>query len=341
MASIQRRTRQDRTQSYRVQVRQQGQRRSATFATRVLARAWATQVESGMQRQHEAAEAVTLGELLERYRQEVLPRKKTRTQTNQVQHLAWWMQVLGPRPVADLTLSRLASCRDVLARDRSTGTVNQHLRTLSHAFSVAVREWGWLETNPLRRVQYLPETRGRVRFLSEVERPRLLAACQGSANRMLYPVVMLALATGARKMELFSLTWPQVDLGRALVTLHDTKNGEPRSMPLTGQALDVLRAHAKVLGLDTPLVFPRADGLRPMDIRYAWYRALKQAEVEDFRFHDLRHSTTSYLAMHGASLVEIAEVLGHKTLSMVQRYAHLSEGHTRSVLERMTSAIFK
>jgi integrase len=77
-----------------------------------------------------------------------------------------------------------------------------------------------------------------------------------------------------------------------------------------------------------------------MDIRYAWYQALKQAGIADFRFHDLRHSTASYLAMNGASLVEIAEVLGHKTLSMVQRYAHLSEGHTRSVLDRMTRAIF-
>jgi integrase len=101
-----------------------------------------------------------------------------------------------------------------------------------------------------------------------------------------------------------------------------------------------MRAHAKVVRIDTPFVFPRADGRRPVDVRHAWYRALAQAEITDFRFHDLRHSTASYLAMNGASLVEIAEVLGHKTLSMVQRYAHLSEGHTRSVLERMTRAIF-
>jgi integrase len=194
--------------------------------------------------------------------------------------------------------------------------------------------------SPFSHVRLLTEPRGRVRFLSEDERPRLLAACQASSNRHLYPLVILALATGARKMELLTLTWPQVDLGRALITLHDTKNGEPRSIPITGQALDVMRTHAKVVRIGTPLVFPRQDGRRPVDVRHAWYQALAQAEITDFRFHDLRHSTASYLAMNGASLVEIAEVLGHKTLSMVQRYAHLSEGHTRAVLERMTRAIF-
>jgi integrase len=141
-------------------------------------------------------------------------------------------------------------------------------------------------------------------------------------------------------MELLSLTWPQVDIGRALMILYETKNGEPRSVPLTRPAIDVIRAHAKVVRFDTPLVFPRRDGRRPVDVRYAWHQALRQAEIEDFRFHDLRHSAASYLAMNGASLVEIADVLGHKTLAMVQRYTHLSEGHTRGVLDRMTSAMF-
>jgi len=163
-------------------------------------------VERDMQRRPAACDVLILGALLARYRHEVLPRKKTRMQVNQAQHLAWWAQAFGTWPVADLTPARLATYRAVLARDRSAGTVNQYLRTLSHALSLAVREWGWLEANPLRRVQYLPEPRGRVRFLDEGERPRLLTACRASDNRMLYPVVMLALATGARKMEILGLT---------------------------------------------------------------------------------------------------------------------------------------
>ncbi len=195
-----------------MQVRLKGHALSATFASLTDARDWATKIESGIQRQHAAAGAVTLGELLERYRHEILPRKEVRTQSNQGQHLTWWKRTLGLRPLPEVTPDRLAACRDELAKTRSAGTVNQYMRTLSNAFTIASREWGWLEASPLSRVQPLPEPRGRVRFLDDNERPRLLAACQASGNRMLYPVVVLALATGARKMELLSLTWPQLDM---------------------------------------------------------------------------------------------------------------------------------
>jgi integrase len=107
-------------------------------------------------------------------------------------------------------------------------------------------------------------------------------------------------------------------------------------------ALTSLRKRVKVCLPDSPpLVFPRADSRWPVDVRHSWYEALRRAGIDDFRFHDLWHSTASYLAMSGATLVEIADVLGHKTLSMVERYSHLSEAHTRGMLERMTSAVFR
>jgi integrase len=218
--------------------------------------------------------------------------------------------------------------------------VNQYLATLSHALTVAAREWGWLEASPMAAVQRLREPRGRVRILSDEERPRLLAACQGSHNRCLYPVVLLAVSTGGRKMEILALRWPDVDLQRGVLTFHQTKNREPRRVPLTGPALTLMQHRARRRRLDTDLVFPRRDGHTPVDIRASWQRALGDAGIADFRFHDLRHSAASYLAMEGASLVELAEVLGHKTLAMVQRYAHLTEAHTRRVVERMTAAKF-
>jgi len=104
---------------------------------------------------------VTLGELVQRYRHEVLPHKQRGTQANQAHHLAWWTQALGPWLLTGVTPARLGACRDALAQTRAPSTVNQYLRTLSHAFSVAAREWGWLEQNLLRRVRLLPEPRGR------------------------------------------------------------------------------------------------------------------------------------------------------------------------------------
>jgi len=179
-----------------------------------------------------------------------------------------------------------------------------------------------------------------VRFLSDDERGRLLQACQASANPALYPAFVLSLSTGMRRMETMALAWQDVDLKAGRITLHETKNGTRRVVPLAGHALAVLRDHAKVRRLGTDLLFPGRKPSRPVELRKAWLEALKVAGIEDYRWHDNRHSAASYLAMNGASLAEIAEVLGHRTLQMVQRYAHLSEAHTAGVVERMNARIF-
>ena len=141
-------------------------------------------------------------------------------------------------------------------------------------------------------------------------------------------------------LELMGLKWADIDLNRQSIILHETKNDERRALPITGHALEILKELSKVRRIDTNLLFPRADGQKPIELRSAWDRAIREAQIENFKFHDLRHSTASYLAMNGATLAEIAEVLGHKTLAMVKRYAHLSEQHTHSVVDRMNKKIF-
>lgn len=184
------------------------------------------------------------------------------------------------------------------------------------------------------------EPRGRVRFLSDDERERLLKACKASDSKYLYLIVVLALSTGGRRMEVIGLKWSDVDFNRGIITLHETKNGERRVLPLAGHALALMKEHAKVRQLNCEYVFPSHNFKNPIDIRTPWETALKRADIEDFRFHDLRHSAASYLAMNGASLAEIAEILGHKTLQMVKRYAHLSEAHTSKVVAAMNQKIF-
>jgi integrase len=138
---------------------------------------------------------------------------------------------------------------------------------------------------------------------------------------------------------LMNLTWPDVDIPGRRITLHETKNGERRVVPLSGHAVDAVRAIPR--RIDTILLFPgKVKRNKPIDLRVPWRAALKSAEITDFRWHDLRHSTASYLAMTGATPVVIAEVLGHKTLQMVKRYAHLSEAHTAGVVESMNKKIF-
>ena len=146
-----------------------------------------------------------------------------------------------------------------------------------------------------------------------------------------------------RRGEVRRLVWSQIDLANGTIILTETKNKETRRVPIRGLALTLLRGHARVRRIDTNLVFPgehRTRPDKPFALNNAWYRALEEAKVSDFRFHDLRHTAASWLAMNGASLLEIAEVLGHKTLQMVKRYSHLAESHTAMVVERMNRNVF-
>lgn len=237
-------------------------------------------------------------------------------------------------------------------RYRTPATVNRYLAALSHVFTYAVKELNWMDENPLTKVSKEKEPSGRTRFLSEAERDAFLDACRVSTSPDLYPAVVLALSTGARRQEIIGLSWREVDLKRGRVTLPDTrtKNGEPRVLPLTHHALALLRERVKVRRIDTDLIFPARDRYRrlraataplpPADLRTPFETALKRSGITGFRWHDLRHTAASYLAMNGATLAEIAEILGHKTLAMVKRYSHLSEAHTAGVVEKMNRAMF-
>jgi integrase len=358
MANIEKRTTQDGKTSYRVKIRLKGYpAQSATFDRLTDAKRWAQQTEAAIRegRHFKTAEAKkhTLGELIDRYTRDVLVRNP-KSAEDRKHHLQWWKEAIGAYALADITPALLGECRDrLLSEGRANATVAKYLAVLSHAFSVAVGEWGWLEVSPVGKVKKPSLPRGRVRFLSDDERARLLSACRESANPFLYPAVVLALSTGMRQGEIMGLYWrdpknpPQdrawgvVDAPAGRIVLHLTKNGERRVVPLVGHALEQVRELAKVRRLDTDLLFPgKVDPSEPIDLRQPWEKALERAEIHDFRFHDLRHSAASYLAMNGASLAEIAETLGHKTLQMVKRYSHLSEAHTASVVERMNAKIF-
>jgi integrase len=213
------------------------------------------------------------------------------------------------------------------------------MAALSHALTIAVNEWEWLESNPMKKVKKPKEPRGRVRYLSDDERERLFNACMESNNGFLYTVVLLATSTGMRLGEIMGLSWSDIDINKGRIVLQETKNGERRTVPLVGKALDAMKKHNQVRRLGSNYIFPSKNGKKPACIRVAWNNAIAKAEVENFHFHDLRHSTASYLAMNGASLAEIADILGHKTLQMVKRYAHLSDSHVAGVLEDMNKKV--
>ena len=353
MANIEKRNSSDGVTSYRVKIRLKGfPVQSATFERITDAKKWVQQTEAAIRegRYFKTTEGKrhTLVELIDRYIRDVLPHKP-RSACDQMRQLKWWSAEIGSHALSDVTPSLIAQYRDKLAggitchgKLRSPATVNRYMAALSIVFTTAVKEWGWVDDTPMRKVSKGKESRGRVRFLSDDERPRLLKACKESSNPYLYPVVVLALSTGMRQGEIMGLTWDDVDLNRGRAILHETKNNERRGVAITGHALELLKGLTKVRRIDSNFLFPskRNRSQKPIDLRAPWEAALKKTGVEDFKFHDLRHSAASYLVMNGASLAEIAEVLGHKTLQMVKRYAHLSEGHTARVVASMNDKIF-
>ncbi len=352
MASIRKRKDKQGNLRYQVIVRKKGvPDQYATFERLTDARRWARQIEAAIEegRHFKTSEAKrhTVTELIDRYVKEILPSKEKSAIDQKIQ-LDWWNQAIGTYSLADVTTALVSEQRDLLSKEvthlgkpKSPATVNRYLSALSHAFAVAEQEWQWIDSNPVRKVRKLKEPRGRVRFLTDDERARLLETCKQSPSRHLYPIVVLALSTGMRLGEITGLRWNDINLNDGRIILEETKNGERRLVPLVGFALDALKEHSKIRRLGFDYVFSSDQKNQPVIIRKAWNTALEKAEIEDFRFHDLRHSAASYLAMNGATLAEIAEVLGHKTLQMVKRYAHLSEAHTAGVVERMNNKIFK
>jgi len=370
MAVIEKRKTQDGKTHYRVKVRLKGYPPQTSTHERLAdAKRWAAETETSIRegRHFKTVEAKkhTLGEVVDRYIRDILPQKK-KSQKKQTAQLLWWKEQIGHHILSDLSPSLIAECRDRLANgmtyrgsQRSPSTVIRYIAALSHALTVAVKEWGWIDDNPIRKVSKPKEARGRVRYLEQEELTRLIQSCKESSNLYLFPIVKIALATGMRFGEIINLVWNQIDLSRKLITLHETKNGDRRAIPLSPQALNVFVELQQWRQPHTILVFPRLprskqniesvsssslcshepEKIQKIQkaavIRSAWEQALKRAAIDDFRFHDLRHCAASYLAMSGASLSEIAEILGHKTLAMVKRYAHLSDSHKHAVIDRM------
>lgn len=349
MATIEPRTLNDGSKRYRVRIRLLGEvPRTRTFKRLTDAKAWAAKAESdlghGTYVPKTADRRRTLRELITKYREEYLPARRLSDARKHEALLDWWAEHYGHLTLDRLVPEAIAEARRKLqARTTRSGdplsgaTVNRYLAALSAVCKWAWRELRWLPSNPVLDVTKAAESTGLVRYLSDDERKALLKACRESDNPNVYPFVMLALATGARYSNLRNLTWPDVDRAGWRVRFETTKNGEPRWMPVVGPAQAALQAHFDRDPTGNGWVFKSWRDDAPADMDKPWRKVRKEAGIEDVRFHDLRHTTASYLTMNGATLAEVAEALGHRTLVMAKRYAHQSGEHVRGTLERMAA----
>lgn len=246
----------------------------------------------------------------------------------------YWLDILGGRKIEDISTTDINDGLDKLSVGLSNATKNRYKAVISVIFSYAVRRYD-LTHNPVQNIRSLPENNHRVRYLSNNERKRLYEASRASKWSKLYLLIMMAITTGSRKGELMNLRWSDIDLDRQTAFVETTKNGQPKVMPLTD---DVVAELGRFIGKESELIFnSEIKPDKPYEFYKLWKKALKLAEIEDFRFHDLRHTTASYLAQNGCSLLEIADVLGHKQIQVTKRYAHLCIDHKA----RLINSVFK
>lgn len=356
MASIQKRKNANGSTSYKVQIRLKGYApETATFERKTDANQWAQKTEAEMRagRYFGASKRHTFRDLAEEYYEHSKDKVK----------LNYWISVFGNDTLDSITPIRIGKQRDKLLSEytqnystpatgdpikdakrekakRSGATVNRYLASLSSCLTYGVKTLQWIERNPCEKIKKPKESKGRVRFLTDQERISLLKACE--PHNDLYLAVVLALSTGARQAEVMTLKFSQIDFNRKIITLNSTKNGDTRSIPLVGNSFNLLQERAKVRSISDDRVFPPtrfAKKAKFLNLRQPWEKALKAADINDFHWHDLRHTAASYMAMSGVSLVEISKILGHRTMQMVSRYSHLSEGHIVATGEKLAARL--
>ncbi|MEC9362912.1 integrase [Sinimarinibacterium flocculans] len=314
-------------------------RQTRTFRTKAAAERWAREterdIERGAWRSTAMAERTTLAQLLERYRDEVAPTKKS------AHDLKGRLNRLRDFDIARLNLiavtpERLVQFRESRLRTRvrlggprgktlrpiATQTVRHELKLIGTVIKHAMREWG-LELpagDPLRNVKLPPQGRPRDRRTQGDEYERILNEARASKSARLAPAIELAVETSMRRGEICNLVWRDIDLDRRVARCRETKNGEPRDVALSRRAVEVLKSLPRHDGDNGAAVI----GIRPGSFSQAFKRVCERLELENIRLHDLRHEAASRLAEKlNGDVIALSTMTGHKTLSMLKRYTHL------------------
>ncbi|MEE9441769.1 MAG: site-specific integrase [candidate division Zixibacteria bacterium] len=216
--------------------------------------------------------------------------------------------------------------KNARSKEVSAASVNIELACLKHMFTKAI-EWDIVVDNPVKRVKLFRENSGRIRYLTKPEIQRLLSECP---DRLL-PIVIMAIYTGMRLGEILNLGWEDIDFNQKTIYILDSKSGYGRDIPMSEPIMFAIKGMPK----RTEYIFTRPNGKQINDFRTAYANALKKVNIEDFTFHDLRHTFASHLVMNGTDLFTVKELIGHQTIEMTLRYSHLSPEHKRHAVESL------
>lgn len=288
-----------------------------------------------------------LADAIEKYKTSVLP-QKPKNAKNVIHHLNWWGKQLGHRLLADVTAPAVAECRDLLLSEpsakktkRTNTTVIRYLASLSIVFEYCVKEWHWLNVNPVRSIKKPTTGKGKTRIFNEEEIGKIRLLCSEGRSKHLLPIFAIALNTGMRKSEILELVWSNIDLKNREILLPMSKNGEPRDIPMTDEVYAILsdlslQKQQDIGGLLFPSPF---NPKKPIDIRSAWERILRLGGIRGATFHTIRHTTCSFLAGLGIPSILIARIVGHKDSRTTDRYTHGIKTQMHEAINKLTPLV--
>jgi len=331
MAAIQKRG-----ERYRVRIIRKGCiTQSKTFSSRSEAVKWArnieTQIDQGLikQSKQQSSRILDKGVLFSKAANHYMDthsihKRIVKSETYRLQILIRRWQDL---PVVQIDKPAVLALRDeMLNKGRSGETINHYFNTISKLFQMLNDEWDLGIANPIKGIKRMSPSQGRTKRVNLELESLLLSGCDQLALPLLRSIIQFAIQTGMRRGELMGLSWTDIDLPNRKAYLHNTKNGDPRQVPLTRQAIAVLEALSK----DEERVFPMGmDALRSQFNRLKDYAKGQWIGVginpfDDLRFHDLRHEALSRLSDAGLNVIELSHISGHRTLGMLKRYTHPS-----------------
>lgn len=278
-----------------------------------------TQAVEGRYLDKKKTEKVKFGDLTKQYLEYAKVNKKSwGSDALSIKHLT---KFFGNQFLSAITSLRIEKYKAQRKEDGvRPATVNREVQCLKHMFNKGI-EWELTDDNPVRKVRFFREDNRRLRFLSHQEVEELYQA----GSERLRPILLTALYTGMRRGEILGLRWEDLDFTHKVIFVKETKNGESREIPMNKHLEEALRE----LKHESEHVFPGGS------VRTAFEGALRRAGIRDFRFHDLRHTFASHLVMSGVDLLVVKELLGHKSLEMTLRYAHLSPHHKSRAVDSL------
>jgi integrase len=271
-----------------------------------------------------------------------------RSAEDTLRHLNYWKDRLGTYGLVHLTSELISKERQLLldtpsnrGEKRKNSTINRYVSSLSSSLSYATGQLRWINENPCSNLKKLKENPGRDRVLSEVEIIRLLDSCRKSRSVYLFCIVLISLTIGARQGEILGLEWKDIDFDNKLAYLKQTKNGRPRSISLADPVIEELQKLYQTRDPHKSLVFASKTAFGRIDIKKAWKQTLKLSAISHCRAHDMRHTFATLAASQGASNLELATAMGHRTLEMLQRYTHLDVQITKKFSKHISDKIFQ